>query len=371
MSTDLLESDHLIAEVVDHDLGLEPDRVIIALDVVAKLLGGTPGIELGIGLDRLHELVVAIYRHVALENIEDETFVDGLLHRVAVERNVLGVPTVGDWFTEDLQRLVLRSRGERVVAGIGQHLPSFHDAVDGVLCCLVVLRGTHLREGGAHRCSCLAALAGMRFVDQDGEGARSMLTADVLQNERELLHGRDDDLLAALKELAQVELSSNYLNFEKQPAKSLLFVRELNKRFPNNYNFLFAMGNALSDLHRFEEAFDIARKIENNIQTSIPPFVPQLQPRYNQLMGRILFSQGEYDRSMEYFQNALKDTSFYNARVRVWAFVRLGMINDIRKKRKQAEEYYSRALEVEGGEGAAQIEARNYLNNPYVPPAKF
>lgn len=174
-----------------------------------------------------------------------------------------------------------------------------------------------------------------------------------------------------LKELAQVELSSNYLNFEKQSARALPLVRELNKRFPNNYNFLFAMGNAFSDLHRFEEAFDIARKIENNIQTSIPPFVPQLQPRYNQLMGRILFSQGKYDLSMEYFQNALKDTSFYNARVRVWAFVRLGMINDIRKKRKQAEEYYSKALEVEGGEGAAQIEARNYLNNPYVPPAKF
>jgi tetratricopeptide (TPR) repeat protein len=161
------------------------------------------------------------------------------------------------------------------------------------------------------------------------------------------------------------------LNFEKQSARALPLVRELNKRFPNNYNFLFAMGNAFSDLHRFEEAFDIARKIENNIQAGIPPFVPQLQPRYNQLMGRILFSQGKYDLSMEYFQNALKDTSFYNARVRVWAFVRLGMINDIRKKRKQAEEYYSKALEVEGGEGAAQIEARNYLNNPYVPPAKF
>ena len=174
-----------------------------------------------------------------------------------------------------------------------------------------------------------------------------------------------------LKELAQVELSSNYLNFEKQPAKALPLVRELNKRFPNNYNFLFAMGNSLSDLYRVEEAFDIARKIENNIQAGISPFVPQLQPRYNQLMGRILFSQGEYDRSMEYFQNALKDTSFYNARVRVWAFVRLGMIQDIRKKRRLAEEYYSKALEVEGGEGAAQIEARNYLNNPYVPSAKF
>jgi tetratricopeptide (TPR) repeat protein len=174
-----------------------------------------------------------------------------------------------------------------------------------------------------------------------------------------------------LKELAQAELSSNYLNFEKQPAKALPFARELNKRFPNNYNFLFTLSSTLADLHRFEEASDIARQIEKNIQTGVHPFVPQLQPRYNQLMGRILFNQEEYDRSIEYFQNALKDTSLYNARVRVWAFVRLGMIQDIRKQRNLAEEYYSKALEVEGGEGAARIEAKKYLLTPYTPPAKL
>jgi tetratricopeptide (TPR) repeat protein len=160
------------------------------------------------------------------------------------------------------------------------------------------------------------------------------------------------------------------LNFEKNPAKALLFARKLKEKFPNNYNFLFALANILSDLHRFEEAFDIARKIERGIQAGIPPFVPQLQPRYYQLMGRILFIQGEYERAAEYFQKALKDTSLYNARVRVLAFVRMGMIHDARKERKQAEEYYSKALEVEGGEGAAQIEAKKYLNTPYVPPSK-
>jgi tetratricopeptide (TPR) repeat protein len=158
-----------------------------------------------------------------------------------------------------------------------------------------------------------------------------------------------------LKELAQAELSSNYLNFEKQPAKALPFTRELNKKFPNNYNFLFALSSTLADLHRFEEASDTARQIEKNIQACVPPFVPQLQPRYNQLMGRILFNQEEYDHSIEYFQNALKDTSFYNAR----------------KQRNQAEEYYSKALEVEGGEGAARIEAKKYLLIPYTPPAKL
>lgn len=173
-----------------------------------------------------------------------------------------------------------------------------------------------------------------------------------------------------LKELAQTELSSIYLNFEKQPARALPFARELKEKFPNNYNFLFALGNILSELRRFEEAFDIAREIEKGIQGGIPPYVAQLQPRYNQLMGRILFIQGEHEKAAEYFQKALKDTSLYNARVRVLAFVRMGMIHDARKERKQAEEYYSKALEVEGGEGAAQIEAKKYLNTPYVPPPK-
>jgi hypothetical protein len=44
------------------------------------------------------------------------------------------------------------------------------------------------------------------------------------------------------------------------------------------------------------------------------------------------------------------------------------MISDARKERKQAQDYYSQALNVEGGEGAAQVEARKYLSTPYVQP---
>jgi tetratricopeptide (TPR) repeat protein len=87
-------------------------------------------------------------------------------------------------------------------------------------------------------------------------------------------------------------------------------------------------------------------------------------------MGRILFTQVEYDKAAEYFQKSLGDTSLYNARVRAWAFVRLGMIHDARKERVKAEEYYNKALVVGGGEGAAQVEARKYLKIPYVPEPK-
>jgi tetratricopeptide (TPR) repeat protein len=173
-----------------------------------------------------------------------------------------------------------------------------------------------------------------------------------------------------LRELAQAELSSVYINFEKQPAQALAMTLELKERFPRNYNFSFSLANILSDLGRFDEAYAIARDLEKGIQGGKPPFAPQLQPRYDHLLGRILFNQREYARAGEYFQKVLKDAAPYNARVRASALLRLGMIHDIRQERKRAEEYYNRTLEVEGGEGVAQVDARQYLKTPYVPSSK-
>lgn len=173
-----------------------------------------------------------------------------------------------------------------------------------------------------------------------------------------------------LKQLALAELSSNYLNFEKQPARALPVLQNLRENFPNNYNFSFALANTFCDLRRFDDAFKIAGEIEKNIRTGIHPFVPQLQPRYDLLMGRIFFTQGDYVKAEESLQKALKDTTPYNARVRSWAYLRLGMISDARGERKKAEEYYTKALNVKEGEGAAQIEAGKYLKKPYIPSDK-
>ena len=64
-------------------------------------------------------------------------------------------------------------------------------------------------------------------------------------------------------------------------------------------------------------------------------------------------------------ERSLMDTSDYNARVRVWSYVRLGMIHDARDEREQAIEFYSKALAVESGESIAKVEARQYLKTPY------
>ena len=55
-----------------------------------------------------------------------------------------------------------------------------------------------------HLCGGLPALTGVRLVDDNRELAAAVLVADVIEDERELLHGRDDDLLAALDELLEI-----------------------------------------------------------------------------------------------------------------------------------------------------------------------
>jgi hypothetical protein len=170
-----------------------------------------------------------------------------------------------------------------------------------------------------------------------------------------------------LQDLAKAELLSAYVNFEKQPERALPLAQELNQRFPHNYNILFALANVNSELGHSEEAFSVAREIENRIESGAPPYRPELWPRYFQILGRIYFDQGEYTKATDYFNRALKDNAPYNARVRAWALVRLGMICDVRQERNQAEEYYRKTLEVEGAEGAAQVAAKQCLKTPYSP----
>ena len=168
-----------------------------------------------------------------------------------------------------------------------------------------------------------------------------------------------------LREIARAELVSIYLNYEKQPTKALPILQDLRNKFPNNYNFHFTYGVAMLELRRFTEAEAIASQIEKNIHDGTLPFVPQLQPRYYQLMGRIHFKQGEYGRSESYFQKAIQDKSFYNIRTKALSLLYLGMIHDIRQERSYAADYYNRVLKLEGAEGSAKVDAKEYLKTPY------
>ena len=115
-----------------------------------------------------------------------------------------GLPVRVVRLAEDLQRLVLGRGGESEIARVREELPRGHDAVDRVLGGLVVLLGARLGERHADRCRGLAALARMRLVNDDGEAPPPLLVPDLVEDERELLHRRDDDLLPARDKPAEV-----------------------------------------------------------------------------------------------------------------------------------------------------------------------
>ena len=204
LAADLKARNDLIVKVIDHDLRLLADGVLVRFDISSKLPLCSSGVKQRIVLHRLHEPAVAVHRGVVLQHIQDEALLYRLFHRVAVEWNVPDLPALGYGLSENLQRLVLRRCGKREVAGVGQQSFGLHQPVDLVLGRLVFVPGTGRPQGHGDRGGRPAALARMGFVDDDGEPAASVFIADLVENERELLDRRDDDLLAGLQERSQV-----------------------------------------------------------------------------------------------------------------------------------------------------------------------
>ena len=123
LAADLALREHLVVEVVHHDLGLEADGVVVPLDKAPQLLLGSFGVELRVVFHGLGELVVALHRCVVLQHVQDEALLDRLLHGVAVEGVVLdGAVGLRLRVAEDFQRLVLGGGGEGEVAGVGSSL---------------------------------------------------------------------------------------------------------------------------------------------------------------------------------------------------------------------------------------------------------
>ena len=183
-------------EVVNHDLGLGTDRVLVALDIVPETPLGPPGVELGVVVDLLDEVEVALDAAIVLEDVQDEPLLDGLLHRVDVEGEVLHRPVgLGRRLSEEFQGPVLRGCREGEVAGVAQHAPACNDPVDLVLVILLFLLGL-VSQSHVHLGRGPAPIAGVGFVDDDGEPPLQVLLLHGVQDEGELLDGGRDDPLA-------------------------------------------------------------------------------------------------------------------------------------------------------------------------------
>ena len=159
------------------------------------------GVVLGVVRDRLLDLPVRLVGRVVGEHVEDEALLDGLAHRVEVERarscrrgsSARTARASGPW-----------GRGEGEERQVRLASTGRHGRRQGVLRVrrhvrrLRAFRSLELRlggcraEGGLQVLGGLAGLGGVRLVHDDREAALPEV-GDLVEDERELLEGRDDD----------------------------------------------------------------------------------------------------------------------------------------------------------------------------------
>ncbi len=201
LASKLFFGDDRVVEVIDHDFGLLMDCMVVAPDIIAELLVGSTHVELGVLLDFLRQPAITVHRRVVFQHVHDEALLDGLFHGVTVEG---AERTIGLAHAEEFEGLVLGSGGEGEVAGVGKHLPRLHDADDFVFGGLFLLFLAMFGEGHLHFGRGASALAGVRFVNNDGELLSAVLTADFVEDEGEGLNGGNDDLLAVTEKLGEL-----------------------------------------------------------------------------------------------------------------------------------------------------------------------
>ena len=98
------------AEVVDDDLGALGEVVLVERNEAGDRGAGARLVERRVVSDRLVDLEVRVVGDVVLQDVVDELLLDGLAHRVVVERLVLA--GVGVAPAEQLERASLRRGGD-------------------------------------------------------------------------------------------------------------------------------------------------------------------------------------------------------------------------------------------------------------------
>ena len=153
--------------MLDDDLNLLADgRPVERGEAGDTALRAAP-FRFGIVLDGFFELIIGLVGHAVLEHVQNEPLLDGLAHRIEVERLRQPVGALG---AEALQCHVPRRGGEGEVADVGLR-PARVLVIGDQILDIVAGHTLVARQGIAHRLGALAGLAAVGLVDNDGEGA--------------------------------------------------------------------------------------------------------------------------------------------------------------------------------------------------------
>ena len=153
-------------EMLNHHFCFLCDGIRITFYKGTQLLLRSLLVEHRVILHRLHEFIVAGNRCVVFQHVENEAFLNGLLHRVHVEWAMFYIVAILIRNTEGLQRFIFRSGCEGKVAGISQQLTAFHHCIDFILIIHLIFGGK-AGKSQVHLGRVTSTLTGMGLVNNN------------------------------------------------------------------------------------------------------------------------------------------------------------------------------------------------------------
>ena len=162
---------------------------------------------------------------------------------------------------------------------------------------------------------------------------------------------------------AEVFLGALYRR-ENQPEKAVPIIRDLIRRFPRNFLLRLELSQMYSMAGDGKAALDAVDEIAR--------MKTRREPGYERLpwekvwfqAGTIQFWYNDLDRALENLLKVTAGREDLDLNTGVQAWLRIGQIHDMQKRRPQALEAYRKAIAFAPQAEAAQ-ESKKYLSSPY------
>ena len=162
---------------------------------------------------------------------------------------------------------------------------------------------------------------------------------------------------------AQVALCALYRR-ERQPAKALPLLADLNRRYPRNYLFRMETARMYSDAGDKDRALATIDEVANLKQKGAPGYANVRWETIYYEMGNVQFWYNDLEPALENLKKVTASTQDMDLTKGVLAFMRQGQIYDMTNRRELAVEQYRKAIAVAPQSEAAK-ESRRYIGSPY------
>jgi tetratricopeptide (TPR) repeat protein len=162
---------------------------------------------------------------------------------------------------------------------------------------------------------------------------------------------------------AKILLCAIYRREERWQAAAPI-LEELIRRFPRNYLLRFEQAQLYSSIGQKDKAIESIEKIAELKKTGTPGFANLPMEKVYYQIGNIDFWYRDYDQAADNLKKAAAGCAALDLNTGTMAWLRLGQVYDLTKRRNLAMEAYKKAIAFAPDAEAAK-ESRRYLSSPY------